>query len=188
MIKKVKGEEWKSLQFKGHKLLRNKYAFSTHGRVASFQEDVYEDGKLLNGSVTSGYKTLNLHVDGGNTTLYFHREIAKLFLKKKSSKEKFVIHLNHDKMDNQVKNLQWANQKTVIEHQQNSPGKLAYKEKQRSRLKGLKLNATQVKSIKKTLENPRRRMTHKQLAEKYDVSEMTIYRIKSGENWSHVSP
>ena len=186
MIKKAKGEEWKSLQFKGHKLLRNKYAFSSHGRAASYKEDVYSDGKILSGSLTSGYKTLNLHVDGGNTTLYFHREIAKLFLPKKSSKEKFVIHLDHDKTNNNVRNLQWATQQQVIDHQQNSPGKLAYKEVQKSRTKGLKLNSTQIKAIKKTLENPRRRLTHKQLAEKYDVSEMTIYRIKSGENWSHI--
>lgn len=187
MIKNVKGEEWKPLLFKGHKLLRNKYAFSSHGRAASYKEDIHEDGKLLKGSVTSGYQTLNLHVDGGNSTLYYHREIAKLFLPKKSTRDKFVIHNNHDKTDNHAKNLQWVNQKTVIEHQQKSPAKLAYKEVQKSRLKGLKLNSTQVKAIKKTLENPRRRLTHKQLAEKYDVSEMTIYRIKSGENWSRVN-
>lgn len=187
MIKKLKDEEWKPLQFKGYKLLRNKYAFSSHGRAASFKEDVLSDGKLLNGSVTSGYQTLNLHVEGGNTTLYFHREIAKLFLPKRSPKEKFVIHLDHDKKNNRIKNLQWATQQKVIDHQQNSPDKLAYKEVQRSRTKGLKLNSTQIKAIKKTLENPRRRLTHKQLAEKYDVSEMTIYRIKSGENWSHIT-
>ena len=151
MIKKIKSEEWKALLFKGHKLLRNKYAFSTEGRAASFKEDIYEDGKILNGSVTSGYKTLNLHVDGGNSTLYFHREIAKLFLSKRSTREKFVIHTNHDKTDNNRRNLQWADQKKVIEHQQESPGKLAYKEVQKARLKGLKLTSSQVKAIKKTL-------------------------------------
>ncbi|MDP9230346.1 MAG: hypothetical protein M3O67_06720 [Bacteroidota bacterium] len=29
-------------------------------------------------------------------------------------------------------------------------------------------------------------MTIKQLSQKYDVSEMTMYRIKSGENWARV--
>ena len=187
MISKLRGEEWKPLTFKGSKSLRNKYALSSRGRAASFKEDIYRDGKILRGSMTSGYRTINLHIDGQSTTLYFHREIAKLFLKKSSSKEKFVIHLNYDKADNNFKNLQWASQKKVIEHQQNSPDKLAYKEVQRSRTTGMKLNATQVKAIKKVLENPRRRLTHKQLANKYDVSEMTIYRIKSGENWEQVT-
>ena len=29
-------------------------------------------------------------------------------------------------------------------------------------------------------------MTYKQMAAKYGVSEMTLYRIKSGENWGHI--
>jgi len=186
MIKKLNGELWKTLQFKGHKLLRNHYAISSLGRAASYREDIFEDGKILEGSITSGYKTLNLHIAGNNGTLYFHREIAKAFLPKNSPKQKFVIHVNHNKTDNRIKNLKWATQEEVIVHQQKSPGKLAYKVVQQSRTKGLKLNTTQVKSIKKILENPKRKLTHKQLAEKYDVSEMTIYRIKSGESWGQV--
>ena len=187
MIKKLKSEEWSSLLFKGHKQLRNLYALSSQGRAASFKEGVYEDGKILKGSLTSGYPTLNIHIGSTNRTLFIHREVAKLFSQKSSPKEKFVIHVNHDKTDNRIKNLKWATQKEVIEHQQESPQKIAYKEQQQSRSTGLKLNATQVRSIKKTLENPRRRMTHKMIAEKYNVSEMTIYRIKSGESWSRVS-
>lgn len=186
MIKKINGEIWKPFQFKGHKLLRNKYAISSHGRAASYKEDILADGKLLQGSLTSGYRTLNLHIDGKNGTIYFHREVAKLFNKKTSPKHKFVIHLNHNKSDNQTKNLKWVSQKEAIEHQQKNPQRLAYKKVQKTRTKGLKLNATQVKNIKATLTNPRRKLTHKQIADKYKVSEMTIYRIKNGENWSTV--
>ncbi|MEO5649449.1 MAG: HNH endonuclease [Ginsengibacter sp.] len=186
MIKKINGEIWKPILFKGHKLLRNKYAVSSHGRAASYKEDILADGKLLRGSLTSGYRTLNLHIDDKNGTIYFHREVAKLFNKKISHQRKFVIHLNHDKTDNHTKNLKWVSQKEVIEHQQKGPHKLAYKKVQSARTKGLKLNATQVKSIKATLANPRRKLTHKQIADKYHVSVMTIYRIKSGENWSTV--
>jgi DNA-binding MurR/RpiR family transcriptional regulator len=63
---------------------------------------------------------------------------------------------------------------------------VAYKKVQANRSNGLKLNATQVRSIKKTLESKNRKLTIRQLAEKYGVSEMTLYRIKSGENWSKV--
>jgi hypothetical protein len=186
MVKKINGEAWKQLQFQGWKKMRKKYAISSQGRAASYQEDIYKDGKILEGSVTSGYKTLNLHIDGNNGTIYFHREVAKLFSKKNSPSEKFVIHLNHNKMDNRAKNLKWANQKLVSSHQQNSPLKIAYKKVQHTRNLGLKLTAAQVKSIKDLIANPRRRLTYKQIAEKYKVSEMTIYRIKSGENWSNV--
>ena len=186
MIKKIAGEVWKSLQFPGWKELRKKYAVSSHGRVASYTDDVLEDGKLLNGSLTTGYRSLNLHRPNSKGTIYIHREVAKLFQKKSTPKNKFVIHINHNKLDNRASNLKWANQEEVSKHQQKSPAKIAYKAVQASRTTGLKLNATQVKSIKKLLEDPKRKLTYRQLAEKYGVSEMTLYRIKSGENWGRI--
>jgi len=186
MIKKIAGEVWKSLQFPGWKELRKKYAVSSHGRVASYTDDVLEDGKLLNGSLTTGYRSLNLHRPNSKGTIYIHREVAKLFQKKSTPKNKFVVHINHNKLDNRASNLKWANQEEVSRHQQKSPAKIAYKAVQASRTTGLKLNATQVKSIKKLLEDPKRKLTYRQLAEKYGVSEMTLYRIKSGENWGRI--
>ena len=186
MVKKIPGEVWKPLQFPGWKHLRKKYALSSHGRIGSFTEDVTEDGKLLQGSLTTGYRTLNLHRPGNNGTLYIHREIARLFLGKPSVKNKYVIHSNHNKLDNSVKNLRWASLEDMIEHQQSSPAKLAYKKIQANRSVGLKLNAKQVESIKKTLVDKKRKINIKKLAEKYGVSEMTMYRIKSGENWGRI--
>ncbi len=186
MIKKNNGEIWKQLQFKGWKQLRKKYAISSRGRAASYSENVLADGKLLEGSLTSGYKTLNLHINDNNGTIYFHREVAKLFNKKNSPKDRFVIHLNHNKTDNNSKNLKWASQESVSTHQQKSPEKIAYKKIQNTRKEGLKLTSSQVKAIKEAIGNPRRKLTFKQIADKYKVSEMTIYRIKSGENWSNV--
>ena len=186
MIKKITGEVWKPIQFTGHKTLRKKYAVSSLGRAASFTEDVLKDGKLLTGSITSGYKTLNLHVNGGNGTIYIHREIARQFCKKASPKHKFVIHINHKKQDNHYKNLKWATLEEVSSHQQFSPEKIAYKKRQANRTEGLKLNASQVKVIKEMIKNPKRKLTYKQIAAKYKVSEMTLYRIKSGENWGRV--
>jgi len=186
MIKKIPGENWKQITFSGHKQLRKKYAISSHGRAASYAQSVDKDGKLLRGSLTSGYKTLNLHVDKGNGTIYIHREVAQQFCKKNSPKHKYVVHVNHKKQDNNYKNLKWATLDEVGAHQQKSPEKIAYKKKQASRTEGLKLNAAQVKAIKSTINSPKRTMTYKQLAKKYKVSEMTLYRIKSGENWSKV--
>jgi len=188
MIKKQKGEVWKNLVFPGYKELRNRYAVSTLGRVASYKDSVYEDGRVLGGSLTTGYRTLNLHCPGNKGTLYIHREIAKHFVKKPSLKYKYVIHLNHNKLDNAAKNLKWATLEEMIAHQQHSPAKKAYKKLQANRLTGLKLSAGQVAKIKAQLFNEKRRLTVRQLAEKHGVSEMTMYRIKSGENWKRVKP
>jgi len=186
MIKKMPGEIWRPLLFDGSKDLRNKYAVSNMGRIASYRNEVLKDGKLLNGSLTTGYRTLNLHRPGHKGTLYIHRELARLFLKRPSGKHKYVIHKNHNKLDNSVKNLAWASLEDMIRHQQKSPAKVAYKKRQANREVGLKLTATQVRRIKDLLQNKNRRITIKQLASKYEVSEMTMYRIKSGENWGRV--
>lgn len=186
MIKKLAGESWKLLSFPGWRQLRNRYAVSTFGRIASYKQEILKDGKILSGSLTTGYRTLNLHRPNNKGTLYIHREMAKLFLKKKTDGYKYVIHRNHNKLDNTIKNLRWATLKQMMDHQQNSPAKIAYKVKQANRTKGLKLTATQVKKIKNILNNKSRTITIRQLANKYAVSEMTMYRIKSGENWGRI--
>jgi hypothetical protein len=186
MIKKLAGETWKPLVFAGWKQLRNRYAVSNQGRIASYKKDPLKDGKLLSGSLTTGYRTLNLHRPSNKGTLYIHREMAKLFLKKPGPQHKYVVHVNHNKLDNKLKNLRWATLDKMIDHQQDSPAKMAYKEKQANRAEGLKLTAAQVKKIKSVLSSKKRNITIKQLAKNYSVSEMTMYRIKSGENWGRI--
>jgi NUMOD4 motif/HNH endonuclease len=186
MIKKLAGEAWTPLVFSGWNQLRNRYAVSNMGRIASYKKEVLKDGKLLSGSLTTGYRTLNLHRPGNKGTLYIHREMAKIFLKKPGTKYKYVTHKNHNKLDNRIKNLRWATLEEMIRHQQNSPAKIAYKEKQATRSVGLKLTASQVKNIKNILNKRTRNITIKKLAQKYSVSEMTMYRIKSGENWARI--
>ena len=186
MIKKLAGETWKPLTFSGWRQLRNRYAASNLGRIASYKQNVLKDGKILSGSLTTGYRTLNLHRPNNKGTLYIHRELARLFLKKPGAGYKYVIHRNHKKLDNNIKNLRWATLEQMIGHQQNSPAKIAYKEKQANRTEGLKLTASAVRKIKTILASPTRNITIRQLAKNYDVSEMTMYRIKSGENWGKI--
>lgn len=180
------GETWKPMPLDGQKHMKKKYAVSSTGRVASFLTSVKEDGKLLAGSLSAGYRTLNLHIKDGNSTVYFHREVAKAFCKKKSPRHKYVIHLNHKKADNRPANLRWVTLEEMAAHQQKSPEKIAYKKRQANRKSGLKLTAAQVKTIKEMIKNPNRKMSYRQIAWKYNVSEMTLYRIKSGENWGRI--
>lgn len=186
MVNKLAGETWKQLIFPGWRQLRNKYAVSDKGRIASYKKDILKEGKILSGSLTTGYRTLNLHRPDNKGTLYLHREMAKLFLKKPSPLHKYVIHKNHKKLDNNIRNLQWVTLDQMIQHQQGSPAKIAYKEKQANRTEGLKLTASQVKKIKGILSSKNRNITIRQLAINYGVSEMTMYRIKSGENWGRI--
>ncbi|MDE3234620.1 MAG: HNH endonuclease [Bacteroidota bacterium] len=190
MITNLQNEKWKQVQFEHAEKLQKKYAVSNMGRVASYTESLKKDGTLLKGSMQSGYNIIHLHVKEKNIAFLVHRAIAELFIKKTGSGRDFVIHLNHKKKDNRVENLKWATQEEVAAHNANNPLVKAARKKQKERpielKRGMKLTLAQVKQIKQTLANPKRKLTYKQIAAKYKVSEMAITRINSGENWSHV--
>ncbi len=185
MIKSLRNEVWKDLPIRYRSALRKKYAVSNQGRVVSFTDDI-KDGTLLKGSTVEGYTVINVKPNETFQSLYLHREIAKLFIKRPGRSYKYVIHLDHDKKNNRVSNLRWATKEQMEAHQQKSPAKIAYKERQRNRTTGLKLNIAKVRSIKRLLRNPGRR-TMKQIAQQFGISEMQLYRIKNGENWGHVT-
>lgn len=185
MIRFNKNEVWKDLPIRYKASLRKKYAVSNHGRIVSYSETI-EDGTLLRGSTVEGYTVINVKPNETFQSLYLHRELAKLFLPRPSRAHRFVIHLDFDKKNNHIKNLRWATKEEMEMHQQNSPAKMAYKERQRNRTRGLKLTASNVRSIKRLLVRPGKR-TMRQIAEQFGISEMQLYRIKNGENWSHVT-
>lgn len=185
MVRNRKNEEWKVLPIRRQSALRKKYAVSNYGRIASYVDELSR-GTLLKGSTVEGYTVINVKPKDTFQSLYLHREIAKLFLERPGKNYKYVIHLDHDKKNNQVKNLRWATKTEMEAHQQKSPAKIAYKERQRQRTHGLKLTAGKVRSIKRMLKT-RRKKTMKQIAEQFDISEMQLYRIKKGENWGHIT-
>lgn len=190
MIKKLEGEKWRQVTFDGWETMQRKYAVSNKGRVASYAKSVEKDGELLKGSAIEGYSVLRLRVNGGYLALLFHRMVAEAFVKKTSPAHEKVIHLNHKKQDNRADNLKWATKEEVAAHNKKSPAVMAYRKKMEEVIpnikRGLKLTVAQVKQIKKTLASPKRKLTFKQIAEKYGVSEMAITRINRGENWGHV--
>ncbi|MBK9400120.1 MAG: HNH endonuclease [Bacteroidetes bacterium] len=182
MIKPLKNEKWKVINFsKG--IFRCEYAVSDHGRLVSYTSSI-QDGNLLKGTLMGGYPTLKLKPEGRNMTLFIHRLVAEAFIPKRSEKYEFVIHLNYNKEDNHVRNLRWSTKEDMEKHQQKSPAVLAYRSVNRK--KGHKLTDVVVKKIKQMINDKKRVKTMKQIADHFDISEMQLYRIKSGENWGHV--
>jgi hypothetical protein len=190
MIPKLKGEKWQPVIFENSEFLQRKYAISNLGRLASFTTHVLQDGTLLNGSDIEGYRVLRLRVKGKYVAFLFHRLVAEYFLTKRSAGQDFVIHLNYNKTDNAAANLKWASKEEVAEHNRLSPFVIAHRQKMLDNIpfikRGPKLTVSQVKQIKKLLQSPKRRLTYKQIASRYNISEMAITRINRGENWGHV--
>jgi len=186
MIKSFWNEEWKDLNFeKG--ALRKKYAISNYGRIVSYI-DKLENGTLVRGGTLRGYKTLPVRPFGKSKTFYVHKLVAEYFLKREDDDHKYVIHLDYNKENNFIENLKWASKDEMFAHQQKNPVVLEAREKQKGRktVKGHKLTATQVMRLKKKIMDPNRKTRLKLIAKQFGISEMQLYRIKSGENWGHI--
>lgn len=125
-FKLLPGEIFKPLKFrfKGS-LLRNQYAISNKGRIVSFREKT-EDGKLLKGTLVQGYRVFKAKPDGQNVTLFIHKIVAETFNRKPGKKAEFVIHIDHDKLNNKAENLKWVTREELNEHLKNSPRLKAY--------------------------------------------------------------
>ncbi|TAJ12041.1 hypothetical protein EPO56_04100, partial [Patescibacteria group bacterium] len=116
-----------------------------------------------------------------------HNAVAETFLKKRNSTCDHVIHLDHNKANNDAANLKWVTQQEQIEHNKKSPlVREAIARKIHSGATAKKLNEKKVLQLQKELWDPKRKLTFKKLAEKYGIAEMNLYRIKSGEMWFHV--
>ena len=125
-------------------------------------------------------RTINHH-------FMIHRLVAAYFLPAPRPDQTIVAHIDYNKLNNSVTNLRWMNQEEHSLHQSKNPKVIAEKKwrkyKQKPRAKGMKLTSSQVIHIKLQL---RRKKPAKQIARQFGISEMQVWRIKSGENWSSV--
>lgn len=180
MIRNYYNEEWKDIVFDKKIALHEKYKISNYGRILNCKgkEDV-----LVNESFINGYQTLPLkqEINKKSTSRYVHKLVAEHFLEKGDGI--YVIHLNYNKLDNKIENLKWATKKEKEEHQFSNP---EHKNRPRKRTYS-KLTENQVRLIKRKINDPNRRTRMKMIAKQFGISEMQLYRIKSGENWSSVT-
>jgi hypothetical protein len=174
-------EKWMPIKFEG---LENppRYEVSNYGRLKSFQNDT-KDGSFINGSVIQGYRSLNIRTGGKTINRYFHKLIAELFLQRDKPEQTYVIHLDHDKKNNHFQNLKWVTKEEMIEHNRSSPNILNREIPRRTR--NYKLTESKVKMIKKLLKNEKNRL--KMIAKQFGITHTQLNRIRSGENWKHVT-
>lgn len=125
-------------------------------------------------------RTINYHS-------LFHRLVAGYFLKKPTSKQTIVAHLDHDKLNNRASNLKWMTAEENYEHQKISPFVIKEKQERRHRRKedsrATKLTVTKVMLLKKLINQGK---PMKQLVRQFKVTDTQIFRIKRGENWADI--
>ncbi len=188
MVRKQAGEVWKEITFT-EVVPRSKYAVSNTGRVAQYTESL-DDGRLIKPLLYEGFPGFRTYRDGKAKVHLVHRVMLETFGFPRPDDTHRVIHLDFVKTNNRLSNLKWVNKDDWHAHQNKNPKVIASRsvKGEVKPYQGLKLTATQVALLKKKLFDPERKTRIRLLAKQYGVTEMTLYRIKSGENWSHVAP
>ena len=183
-------EQWK--EFVPEFEMVRRYKISNLGRIKSFDKSL-NDERLLKGAKCDGYPYLVLKgkKDGESLrkSISIHLLIGILFMSKENEDKKHVIHLDYNRTNNVITNLQWATYDEMIAHGKKSPHVIEAKknliEFNRNN-DGRKLTVNAVKRLKKKLLDPNRKTRYKILAKQFGVSEMQLHRIKTGENWGHI--
>ena len=107
-------EVWKTCIYNGE--VFNGYEVSTMGRVRSLNyggRGEVQELKLR--EHTSGYLQVTLCKDSKKKTCYIHRLVGCTWIPNDDNKPT-INHLNEDKHDNRVENLQWADMNEQVHH------------------------------------------------------------------------
>ncbi len=185
-------EIWKEFFPEGAK---RRYMVSDMGRIASCKTNLDIDGYILKvnreNPISGSRISLKTYVEGtrigrygkpvkdiNNISLPVHNIVAEAFMEKPTEDQVQVIHLDHDKYNNNLNNLRWATKPEAWAHQKKGP---FYKEPNIGR----KLTPDRVRLIKKKLLEGKTKQGL--LAKQFGLSEMGIYRIKTGKSWRNVT-
>lgn len=154
------------------------YEININGDIYSTLRKV---GKFHNAKINSkgGYIQIPLHKNGIRKNHLLHRLVAKTFIPNPENKPE-VNHINGDKKNNSVYNLEWI---TKSENQ-----KHAYKTGLQRRISGensksSKFKEYQIIDIKNKIKQG---VKIKDLAIEYNVNRATISRINKGITWKGI--
>lgn len=115
----IKKETWENI--KGYETY---YKISNLGRVKSLAKTITrKDGEVKNLSekiikpflTKKGYKQIVLTKDGDKKKHYIHRLVAQAFIPNPNNLPE-VNHINEDKLDNAVENLEWLSRLDNMRH------------------------------------------------------------------------
>ena len=177
-------EEWRDVPIEGFGHL---YAVSNLGRVKSYDRIVkkklgsyaFQEARLLKHSIAGkGYYRVRLKINGKTIPCSIHRLVALAFIPNPDNKPQ-VNHINGDKTDNSVENLEWmTNSENQLHSYQNglTPNKGEGHNKS-------KLTEPNVRYI---LINPLG-LTQRRLADVFDVHYSTLNDIIKRKSWKHIS-
>lgn len=146
-----------------------------YGRHPTPYKRTYPQKELKQSISSVGYRQVGMTVNKKRYTFSVHRLVAEAFLQN-PDKLPEVNHIDGDKTNNNVENLEWCDRKYNLEHSYNMGMKRIG-----SKVGTSKLDEEDVMAIASMLEAG---MSQTTIADLFDVSNYCIHRIAKGYNWS----
>lgn len=174
-------EIWKAIS--GYEGL---YEVSSLGRVRSKDRFITNEndktalhkGRVISpGKRPNGYLFVGLSKSGKRNLLAVHRLVAIEFLPCSNNETLQVNHINENKEDNRLENLEWCTAKENIRHSVNTG-----KQTGRNPNKRKKLTPEKVNQIVGLAQDG---VTHRSIALKYGVSKTMITKVVNNQLWPH---
>lgn len=174
-------EEWRDIEgyvgrFKISNLGRVKSmerSVSRKGNSTSIQKEMIKKQRLTK----YGYLTVYLSISKKYKHYFVHRLVAKFFISDSPTKKHTVNHKNGIKTDNRVENLEWVTHSENLKHAFRM-GLMCQKGENHANPKlNNKIVLKIFRSKKKAIE----------LSSLYKISTSTVYNIKTGKGWSHLT-
>jgi len=157
--------------------MSNRKIISGYGGRYAVSEDggVYSCGKELSQSIHNQYLMVAFYVDGKRIKKRVHRLVAEAFIPNPENKPQ-VNHLDGNKLNNHVSNLEWATAKENVQHALGL-GLVPVGEKSVCSL----LTDAQVSDLRKEVGK-----TNRVLAKEYGLSVQAVGYILRGVSWKHL--
>lgn len=149
------------------------YQVSDQGRVR--QGKGIHSRMLKQTKTDVGYLVVSLAEDGIFKRKYVHRLVADAFMPDHAMGLE-VNHINGDKTDNRLVNLEWVTHKENQQHALNVLKRWHHKRNLSTR----RLTDEDVRTIRSSNE------TQRSLADRYGVSQVAIHNVKAGKTYKEV--
>lgn len=180
----MKNETWVDIKgYEGHYQVSNKGGVRSLDRTVNIgKSKQFKKGIVL--KITKkrgGYLGVCLRKNGKSKNFYVHRLVAINFIENKNNLPQ-VNHIDGNKLNNNVSNLEWSSSKDNVLH--------SYK----NNLKYGMVGINNPKSILKDEEvceiftlSHNSDLTQNEIADIFNVSQQTVSFIKNGKTWKHLT-
>lgn len=159
-----------------------RYKCSNYGRIVSTK---YKGGKrtrLINQAISGGYyKSVYINDNGKYCSISSHRLICLAFNYIDKWQEMQVNHIDGNKLNNNIYNLEWCTHQENIRHCVENKLQTPFKGEE---VGNSKLKEWQVLEIRAKFKP--RIYGRKKLAEEYNVSQYTIKEVVNRYTWKHI--